>query len=119
MADLRWTTMGGVLMDGAGDLALTTLATEELSTMVATRLKAAVKGWKLYPIGAGLDSFIGSPVGINQNTELAIQRRVSSTLTYQFLPVGSFTIQTLTLGNEVEVFVYLGSSLIASYSVVA
>jgi hypothetical protein len=110
--------MGGVLMDGAGDLALTSLAIEELSTMVATRLKAAVNGWKLYKIGAGLDSFVGSPVGINQNTELAIQRRVTSALAYKLLPTGSFIVQTLTLGNEVEVFVYLGQSLIASYSVV-
>jgi hypothetical protein len=110
--------MGGVLMDGAGDIALTQTAVEELSTMAATRIKGARNGWKLYPIGADLDSFIGSPVGINQNTELAIQRRVSSALTYQLLPSGSFTVQTVTLGDEVQVLVYLGQTLIASYSVV-
>ena len=105
-------------MDGAGDIALTQSVTEELSTMVATRLKAALNGWKLYPIGASLETFIGSPVGINQNTELAIQRRVTSALTLQLLPAGSFTVQTVTLGNEVQVLVYLGQSLVASTSVV-
>lgn len=105
-------------MDGAGDIALTQTAIEELSTMVVTRLKGAVAGWKLYKIGAELDSFIGSPVGINQNTELAIQRRVTSALTYKLLPSGSFIVQTVTLGNEVQVLVYLGQSLLASTSVV-
>ena len=116
--DFRWTSMGGVLMDGAGDIGLTETALEELSTMAATRVKAALHGWKLYPIGADLDTYIGSPVGINQNTELAIQRRVAAALTNQFLPTGSFTVQTVTLGEEVQVLVYLGQSLIVSYSVV-
>jgi len=111
--------MGGVLMDGSGDLALTQTATEELSTMAATRVKGSTNAWKLYPgICANLDSYTGSSVGINQNTELSIQRSTSASLTNQFLPSGSFTVQTLTLGDEVQVLVYLGQLLIATTSVV-
>ncbi|HEV2483978.1 MAG TPA: hypothetical protein VGT08_00430 [Terracidiphilus sp.] len=40
MADFRWTSLGGVLVDGTGDIATTLSAQEELETMVATRLKA-------------------------------------------------------------------------------
>lgn len=37
--------------------------------MIATRLKGSLDAWKLYPgICAGLDSFPGNPVGINQDT---------------------------------------------------
>jgi hypothetical protein len=95
--DFRWTSQGGVLIDGSGDIAMTVTPQEELETMVATRLKAAVDGWKLYRIGAGLDDFKGSSIGINQNTELAIQRRVTSDLTNELLPAGSFTVQTRSL----------------------
>jgi hypothetical protein len=117
MADLRWQSYGGVLIDGTGDLALTTSAQEEIETMVATRLKASLNSWKLYSIGAGLDSFEGSPLGINQNTTLAIQRQVNAALTYQLLPAGSFTVSTVVFGNEVEVLVYIGKSLVASTTV--
>jgi hypothetical protein len=111
--------MGGMLMDGAGDLGLTQTATEELSTMAATRVKGDTNAWKLYPgICANLDSYIGSPVGINQDTELAIQRSTSASLTNQFLPAGSFVVATVTLGNEVQVLVYLGQTLVATTSVV-
>jgi hypothetical protein len=91
---------------------------EEVQSMVATRLKAATTSWKLYAIGANLDAFIGSSVGVNQNTELAIQRQVTAALTNQLLPPGSFTVQTIPFGNEVQVLVYVGSSVVASTSVV-
>ena len=117
MSDLRWTSQGGVLMDGTGDIAITLTSIEELETMVATRLKAAINGWKLYLIGANLDAFIGSSVGINQNTALAIQRQVIASLTNQLLPAGSFTVQTIVLGNEIQVLVYLGPSLVATQTV--
>ena len=100
--DLRWTSQGGVLIDGTGDLAVTLTPQEELETMTATRLKAAVDGWKSYAIGAGLEDFKGSSIGINQNTELAIQRRVTSSLTNQFLPAGSFTVQTRSLPRSAQ-----------------
>lgn len=73
MADFRWTSLGGVLVDGRGDIATTLSAREELETMVATRLKAAFNGWKLYQIGANLQAFIGSSVGIN-TTSLPARR---------------------------------------------
>jgi hypothetical protein len=96
--DLRWTSHGGLLVDGTGDIAVTTSAMEELQTMVATRLKAGPRSWKLYPIGAGLDSVIGASTGINQNTELAIQRRCLAA-TSDLLPAGSLKVQTVTLKN--------------------
>lgn len=107
-------SQGGMLLDGSGDLATTLNSLEEMETMVATRLKAAVKAWKLYAIGAGLEVFQGQP--INTNTELSIQRSVTSSLTRQFLPSGSFTVQTLAIGNEVEVYVYINGTLITSTS---
>ena len=117
MPDLRWTSQGGVLVDGNGDLAVTLSAQEELETMARTRLKAAINGWKLYRIGADLQSFIGSSVGINQNTAVAIQRQVSAAMTNQFLPAGSFNVQTVVLGKEIQVLLYLGQTLIASQTV--
>lgn len=58
--DLRWTSSGGLLLDGTGNLATTLSSMEELQTMVATRRKAGPRSWKLYTIGAGFDSVIGS-----------------------------------------------------------
>jgi hypothetical protein len=110
--------MGGIMLDGTGDIATTLNAREEVCTMAATRLKAAFRGWKLYSIGADLDSFRGSPVGINQNTELAIQRQAAASLTNQFLPPGSFSIRTVTFGNEVQVLVYIGQTLAVTTSVI-
>ena len=83
--------------------------------MITTRLKAAVNGWKLYAIGAGLDIYPGNPV--NSNTELSIQRAVTASLTRQFLPSGSFTVQTLAVGNTIEIYVYVNQTLVATDSV--
>jgi hypothetical protein len=113
--DLRWMSQGGTLIDGTGDLAITLSVTEEMETMVMTRLKAAIDGWKLYQIGADLDSFRGDPV--NQNTELSIQRQVTAVLQKQFLQAGSFSVQTLAVGNVITVLVYLNKTLIASMDV--
>jgi hypothetical protein len=112
MADLRWMSMGGTLLDGNGDLATTLNSVEELESMVASRVKAAVDGWKLYTIGAGLEVFPGMPVNIN--TELSIQRAITSSLTRQFLSAGSFTIQTLAVGNSIEAYIYLNKTLLTS-----
>jgi hypothetical protein len=116
MADLRWMSSGGLLLDGTGDIATTLSPLEELNSMVMTRLKAAVNAWKLYSIGAGLEVFPGNPV--NANTELSIQRAVTASLTRQFLPSGSFTVQTLAIGNSIEVYVYMGRALVANTSLV-
>jgi hypothetical protein len=107
---------GGILLDGTGDLAVTLSPLEEFNSMVATRLKAAVKGWKLYAIGAGLEVFPGNPV--NTNTELSIQRAVTASLTRDFLPSGSFTVQTLAIGDTIEIYVYISKTLVASTSIV-
>lgn len=115
MADFRWMSAGGILLDGSGDVATTLTSMEELETMVATRLKAAVDGWKLYTIGAGLEAFPGLPV--NANTELSIQRAVTSSLTRQFLSAGSFTVQTLAVGNSIELYVYLNQTLLTTTTV--
>jgi hypothetical protein len=110
--------MGGILLDGSGDIAVTSSIQEELQTMVATRLKASINSWQLYQIGANLDSYRGSSIGINNNVELSIQKQVTSDLTNQLLPPGSFTVSTIPFGNQIQVLVYLGSTLIASSSVV-
>lgn len=110
MADFRWMSSGGILRDGSGDIANTLNSLEEMESMVASRVKAAVDGWKLYPIGAGLDSFQGSPV--NQNTELSLQRAVIASLTRQFLPAGSFTVQTISVGGTIELYVYIQKTLV-------
>jgi hypothetical protein len=116
--DLRWTSMGGLLLDGTGDLASTSSNQEELESMAQTRLKAAINSWKLYTnIGANLVAFEGYPLGVNTNTVLAIQRSVTASLTNQFLPAGSFNVQTVVYGNEVQVLVYLGQSIIASTTI--
>jgi hypothetical protein len=52
MVDFRWMSKGGVLLDATGDISFTTTPWECMVAMVNTRLKAAVNGWKLYPIGA-------------------------------------------------------------------
>ena len=116
MADLRWMSFGGLLLDGTGDIATTLSSLEELNSMVMTRLKGAVKAWKLYSVCAGLQVFPGNPV--NANTELSIQRAVTASLTRQFLPSGSFTVQTLAIGNTIEVYAYLNNTLVASTSLV-
>ena len=79
MADLRWQSMGGTLVDGNGDLAVTLSPLEELGTMMATRIKGAINAWKSYPgIGAGLDRYRGNPTGITRDTELSLQRAVTA-----------------------------------------
>jgi hypothetical protein len=115
MPDFRWQSFGGILLDGSGDIATTLSSAEEISTMISTRLKAAVNGWQLYSIGAGLNLYPGNPV--NANTEASIVRAVTSSLTNQFLSSGSFTVQTLAVGNTIEIYVYVGSTLVASTSV--
>lgn len=114
MADFRWMSAGGILLDGNGDIATTLNSLEELESMIQTRLKAAVNGWKQYAIGAGLDVFQGQPV--NTNTELSIQRAVTSSLIRQFLPSGSFQVQTIAIGSTIEIYVYINKTLITSTS---
>lgn len=114
MADFRWMSCGGCLMDGSGDLALAT-PVESVRDMIHTRLKAAIDGWQLYRIGADLDNLIGSTMTVE--LELAIQRQVESALTKDFLPRGSFQVKTLPAGSLIQVFVYLSDTLMATAQV--
>jgi len=115
-ADFSWQSKGGLLLDASGDIALTASPWECLRSMVNSRLKAALDGWQLYQIGAGLEDLIGST--LNQELEITIQRQVEASLTQDFLPIGSFTVSTLAVGNQsIQVFVFIQNQLIASYSV--
>lgn len=114
--DLRWMSKGGVLVDSTGDVAFTESPWECLRTMVNTRLKAALDGWKSYQIGADLENLVGSTV--TAELETSIQRQVEASLTNDFLPVGSFTVSTLKIGsNVIQVYVYIQNQLIASQTV--
>lgn len=113
--DLKWMSCGGVVMDGAGDLAFTASPLETLQDMVITRLKAAFDGWKLYRIGADLERVIGETV--QPEIEMRIKRQVETALTRDFLPTGSFIVKTLPSGSEISVFVYMQNTLLATYQV--
>lgn len=113
--DYKWMSNGGLLLDGQGDVAFTSTSMETIIDMVRTRLKAAVDGWKLYRIGAGLDEFPGNTS--NSEMEVAIRRRVLSTISNGYIPTSMFTVSTIRLGGEIQVFVYLNDQLIAEASV--
>jgi hypothetical protein len=109
--DYKWMSQGGLLLDGKGDITLTSSAAETVISMVRTRLKSAVDGWKLYRIGAGLDDFPGDTS--DRAEEVAIQRRVLASISAGYLPQSVFQVATIRLGNEIQVFVYLNKQLIA------
>jgi len=118
MVDFRWMSKGGLVLDSTGDISLTATPWECLATMVNTRLKAAIDGWKLYQIGADLENLIGTTVAAE--LELSIQRQVQSALSQDFLPTGSFTVSTLLVGPQtIQVFVYVQNQLVASTTVSA
>ena len=113
--DFRWSSQGGILMDGTGDIADTSGTMDSIPDIVRSRLKAALNGWKLYQIGAGLTKALGQA---NSNeVEVAIQRRGGSTLSNNFLSTGSFTVSTLQLGDSITIFVYIQNVLIATVTV--
>lgn len=112
MRDWRWQANGGVLLDGTGDMALSGAdGRESLYDMVRTRLKAAVNGWKLYQIGAGLQERIGDPMGVE--LEMALKRQVARALTAEFLPKGAFQTEVISTGELITIFVYVNKSLVA------
>jgi hypothetical protein len=118
MVDFRWMSKGGLVLDATGDISFTATPWECMVAMVNTRLKAAIDGWKLYQIGADLESLIGSTVA--SELELSIQRQVQSALSQDFLPTGSFTVSTMVVGPQtVQVFVYVQNQLVASTTVSA
>jgi len=109
--DFRWMSEGGILLDGSGDIAMATNR-ETIISMVRTRLKAAVDGWKLYRIGAGLDRYPGNTS--NSDMETTIKRQVQLAVSNGFLPASMFQISTLRLGSVIQVFVFLNQQLIAT-----
>jgi hypothetical protein len=113
LIDYTWQDNGGILLDGSGDIALSSAdGYESLLDMVRTRLKAAVNGWKLYSIGAGLDRFRGEM--IDTELELMIKRQVAEALQLEFLPRGMFQVEALPAGNRIHVLVYLDGALAAT-----
>lgn len=113
--DYKWMSQGGLLLDGKGDLAFTSGSVETVSSMVRTRLKAAVDGWKQYRIGTGLGDFPGDTS--DHIEEVAIQRRVLTSISAGYLPQSMFQVKTLRLGDEIQVYVYLNKQLIAQASI--
>lgn len=112
--DYRWMSEGGFLLDGQGDIALTTNL-ETVVSMVRSRLKAAVDGWKLYRIGAGLDRYPGNTS--DAEMEMTLQRQVTSAISSGFLPPSVFKVTTLRFGGEIQIYVYLNQEIIATASV--
>ena len=59
---------------------------------------------------------IGSTVAAELET--TIQRQVESSMSQDFLPMGSFTVSTLKVGNQAyQVFVFIQNQLVASTTV--
>jgi hypothetical protein len=106
---------GGVLMDGTGDIALTSSQWQSTVDIVRSRLKATLHGWQLYPIGADLEALRGQ--AIQQEVQAQIQQRVTAALTYQFLPSGSFQVKTRAAGESIRIYVYLNNTIAATVTV--
>lgn len=113
--DYKWGSNGGVFLDGTGDIAFTDTDLETIVSMVRTRLKASVNAWKLYAIGAGLDTFLGGTS--SAEAEISIQRQVTGALSKNYLPANIFDIQTLRLGGEIQVYVFINKALVAQATV--
>lgn len=115
LTDWSWMSQGDLLLAG-GDIATTNPSTlASLQDMVRTRLKAALNGWQLYSIGADLAARLGDTVDAELN--ITLRRQVNNALTNQFLPRGSFNVQSLQDFQTITIFVYLNQSLIASATV--
>ena len=115
MVDFRWMSQGGLLLDGDGDIAITSSATtESIEDLVRTRLKAAYDGWQLYRIGADLENNIGQ---INSNElEIKVRRQVSNAIS-DVLPAGSYEVLTLRDDSTLTVLVYLKGNLLTQTTV--
>jgi hypothetical protein len=114
MPDFKWMSLGGVLLDGNGDIAMAT-PQESVVDMVRTRLKADLNGWKLYQIGADLKQQLGDAV--TAELEISIRRRVQSALTNQFLAPNQFTVTTRAVGGLIDIYVHVLDELVATVQV--
>lgn len=114
--DYKWMSQGGLLLDGSGDIAFTSSALETIVSMTRTRLKATTNAWQLYPgMGAGLENFRGFTS--DAEAEVAIQRTVLTSISSGFLPQSMFTVNTLRIYGQIQIFVFLNNQLIATSSV--
>src|SRR5271156_172213 len=112
LVDWLWMSQGDLLLAG-GDIGTTDPTTlQSIQDMVRTRLKAALDGWQLYSIGADLQARLGDT--IDQELNITLRRQVNQSLTNQFLPRGSFNVQSITDHQTITLFVYINQSLIAS-----
>jgi|SRR5208282_1700159 len=112
LIDWTWMSDGDMLLTG-GDFATTDPSTlASIQDMVRTRLKATLLGWQLYSIGADLQSLLGSTIDAELNVTL--RRQINRSLTKQFLPRGSFNVQSIYDNGIVQIFVYINQSLIAT-----
>ena len=112
LVDWSWMSQGDLLLSG-GDIATTDPTTlASIQDMVRTRLKAALDGWQLYSIGADLLARIGDT--IDQELNIALRRQINNSLTNQFLPRGSFSVQSVRDNGMINLFVYINASLIAT-----
>ena len=116
MVDFRWQSQGGVLIDGTGDIACTDDSTmDSVVDIVRSRLKAALNGWKLYAIGADLQSALGQSV--SSELELTLEQQVTQSLSDGFLSQSQFQVETLAMGGQILVLVYLDSQLAVTAAV--
>lgn len=107
---------GGLLLDGSGEVATTPeTGTDDIVRIVRSRLKAALHGWQLYPMGADLPNLVGQTVGAE--LDITIERQVVQCLTYDgFLAPTDFSVQTLSYRGVLTILVYLQTTLIATAS---
>lgn len=104
---------GGIYLDPSGDIALTSAATlDSVRGIVESRLKTAANGWKLYPIGAGLEARLGDVT--DPEFTLSLQRQVTGALSNGLLPTNSFQVKVLPYRTRVEVLVYVQNTLLAN-----
>jgi len=117
MTDFRWGSVGGILLDGTGDIQTTDpTVPESLVDMVYTILKADLDSWKLYAIGANLSYFIGQTV--DPEVELKIKRAITDSLTRTgLLSRGDFTVVTVPSQDGIQAIVYISNVAVATVTV--
>jgi len=80
-----------------GDIAFGTSRSRPLQ-LVYSRLKAALTGWKaICDLALIYNPFAG--IVIDNTSQLAIQKNITLALSNQFLPNGSFQVQTTASGK--------------------
>lgn len=110
--DFVWQSRGGILLDGTGDIAVTREGTlDSIRDIVRSRLKAALRGFQLYAIGADLQRLVGRTV--SAEVETTVVRQIQSALSLNFLPRGTFEVKTLTLNDSIQAIVFLESTIVA------